>query len=153
LKTALDDAHVPPKTADAIIKENATARIDGLRTALSVLSLFALIALFFAGRIPAEQPASAKEPPASHDRAARLGGSNVMVQRDHRQGSSLSRARSAFVASALQWVIGRPVEIGRRARLTGLWSAARAKRALRSSRRPSRDDSARGTYPLSQRLE
>jgi MFS family permease len=58
LKTALDDAHVPPKTADAIVDENETARIDGLRTALSVLAIFALIALFFSRRIPTEQPAS-----------------------------------------------------------------------------------------------
>ena len=65
LKSALADAHVPPKTADAIVEENATARIDGLRTALAVLAIFALIALFFSGRIPTEQPAAAKEPPSS----------------------------------------------------------------------------------------
>ena len=65
LKSALADAHVPPKTADAIVEENATARIDGLRTALAVLAIFALIALFFSGRIPTEQPADAKEPPSS----------------------------------------------------------------------------------------
>jgi MFS family permease len=65
LKTALNDAHVPPKTADAIVRENATARIDGLRTALSVLAVFALIALFFSGGIPKEQPAAAAESPAS----------------------------------------------------------------------------------------
>jgi len=58
LKTALNDADVPPKTADAIVHENATARIDGLRTALSVLAIFALIALFFTGGIPTRQPAS-----------------------------------------------------------------------------------------------
>ena len=58
LKTALNDAHVSPKTADAIVQENATARIDGLRTALSVLAIFALIALFFSGGIPTRQPAS-----------------------------------------------------------------------------------------------
>ena len=61
LKTALDDAHVPPKTADAIVAENATARIDGLRTALSVLAIVALISLFFLGKIPDEQPAAAAE--------------------------------------------------------------------------------------------
>jgi MFS family permease len=62
LKTALSDAHVPPKTADAIVAENATARIDGLRTALAVLAIFALIALFFTGAIPTRQPAAAAEP-------------------------------------------------------------------------------------------
>ncbi len=58
LKTALNDADVPSKTADAIVHENATARIDGRRTALSVLAIFALIALFFTGGIPTRQPAS-----------------------------------------------------------------------------------------------
>ncbi len=62
LKTALSDAHVPPKTADAIVAVNASARIDGLRTALAVLALFALVALFFSGRIPTQQPAAAAEP-------------------------------------------------------------------------------------------
>ena len=66
LKTALDDADVPSKTADAIVKENETARIVGLRTAVSVLAVFALIALFFSGRIPKEQPAA----PTDRDTAA-----------------------------------------------------------------------------------
>ena len=56
---------MPPKTADAIVEENATARIDGLRSALSVLAIFALVALFFSGRIPSEQPAEAAEQPTS----------------------------------------------------------------------------------------
>ncbi|MGZ4173340.1 MAG: MFS transporter [Solirubrobacteraceae bacterium] len=61
LKASLDKANVPPKTADAIINENSTARIDGLRSALSVLAIFALIALFFGRQIPAEQPGSGTE--------------------------------------------------------------------------------------------
>jgi MFS family permease len=59
LKTQLDKAGVPPKTADAIVDENATARIDGLRTALSLLALVALIALFASRRIPTQQPSAA----------------------------------------------------------------------------------------------
>jgi MFS family permease len=58
LTRALDKAGVAPKTADAIVSENATARIDGLRTALSVLAVIALIALPFSRRIPTEQPSS-----------------------------------------------------------------------------------------------
>jgi MFS family permease len=58
LQTALDDAGVPPETADAIVDENATARLDGLRASLSVLAVIALIALFFTRRIPTKQPAS-----------------------------------------------------------------------------------------------
>ena len=47
---------MPPQTADAIVEENAKARIDGLRSSLSVL---AIIALFASRRIPAEQPSAA----------------------------------------------------------------------------------------------
>ena len=59
LQAALDKAGVPPQTADAIVKENATARIDGLRASLSVLAVIALIALFFSRRIPTRQPTAA----------------------------------------------------------------------------------------------
>jgi MFS family permease len=58
LNAALDDAGVPPKTADAIVDENADARLAGLRAALSVLGAIALIALFFSGRIPNRQSGS-----------------------------------------------------------------------------------------------
>ncbi|HWK16738.1 MAG TPA: hypothetical protein VNR66_04725, partial [Solirubrobacteraceae bacterium] len=71
LKEALDKANVPAKTADAIVAENATARIDGLRTALSVLAIVALISLFFLGNIPDQQPAAAaQETGADPDRPA-----------------------------------------------------------------------------------
>jgi hypothetical protein len=56
LKAALDKTGVSGKTADAIITENADARIDGLRSSLSVLAVLAMIALFTARRIPAQQP-------------------------------------------------------------------------------------------------
>jgi MFS family permease len=59
LKTELNKAGVRGKTADAIVKENTTARIDGLRSSLSVLAVIALIALPFSRRIPTQQPASA----------------------------------------------------------------------------------------------
>ncbi len=59
LEVALDDAGVPPATADAIIEQNADARLAGLRVALSLLALVALVALFFTRRIPTEQPAAA----------------------------------------------------------------------------------------------
>ena len=59
LQAALDKAGVPPQAADAIVKENATARIDGLRASLSVLAVIALIALFFSRRIPTRQPSAA----------------------------------------------------------------------------------------------
>jgi len=61
LTTALTKAGVSGKTADAIVTENANARIDGLRSSLSVLALFALVALFTARRIPARQPSASAE--------------------------------------------------------------------------------------------
>jgi hypothetical protein len=58
LKTALDQAGVQPQAADAIVEENATARLGALRSSLSALAIIALIALLFSRRIPTEQPAS-----------------------------------------------------------------------------------------------
>ncbi len=58
LRTALDKAGVPKDQADAIVNENATARVVALRSSLSVMALIALIAVFFTFRIPTRQPAS-----------------------------------------------------------------------------------------------
>ena len=66
LKAGLDKAGVPAKTADAIIDENAIARIDALRYSLSLLAIIALIALFSSRRIPAKQPSAS---PGSESRA------------------------------------------------------------------------------------
>jgi Na+/melibiose symporter-like transporter len=67
LQAALTKAGVTGKTADAIVAENADARIDGLRSSLSVLALIALIALFTARRIPAQQPAATAESESQPD--------------------------------------------------------------------------------------
>ena len=56
LQAPLNKAGVPAKTADAIVTENANARIDGLRSSLSLLAIVALIALFATRRIPTQQP-------------------------------------------------------------------------------------------------
>jgi MFS family permease len=58
LEDALADADVPPDSADAIVDENAAARIDGLRAALAVLALLAVIAVFATWRLPTTQPGS-----------------------------------------------------------------------------------------------
>ncbi|MDX6333477.1 MAG: hypothetical protein QOG05_817 [Streptosporangiaceae bacterium] len=50
---------VPPKTATAIVSENAEARISGLRASLALFAVLALIAVFFSRRIPTKQPGSA----------------------------------------------------------------------------------------------
>ena len=63
IETALNDAHVPRRATTAIVEENESSRLVGLRTALAVLAIFALVALFFTGRIPERPPGS--EPPAS----------------------------------------------------------------------------------------
>jgi hypothetical protein len=55
VRTALSDANVPPATADAIVDENSTARLDGLRAALSVLAIIGLLGLF-SRRLPSRQP-------------------------------------------------------------------------------------------------
>jgi MFS family permease len=52
LKTALDRAGVPPSTADAIVAENANARIDALRASLSVLAVLGLMGLVASRRLP-----------------------------------------------------------------------------------------------------
>jgi MFS family permease len=62
LKTALADAHVPPRTSNAIVDENEKSRIDGLRVAVSILALFALLALLFTRGIPTVQPGAQAKP-------------------------------------------------------------------------------------------
>jgi hypothetical protein len=56
LKAALNDANVKPSVADAVVQENANARIDGLRAALAVLGLFSVLAFVAARRLPKYQP-------------------------------------------------------------------------------------------------
>jgi hypothetical protein len=64
LQKALDDAGVPKETADAVVDENAEARITGLRSALAVLALISLLALLFTRGIPRVQPGSEAKPNA-----------------------------------------------------------------------------------------
>ena len=52
IETALTDAGVDPAVVDEIVEENSDARLVGLRLALTVIALFALVALFFTGSIP-----------------------------------------------------------------------------------------------------
>ena len=56
LEKALDQAGATAEVSQAVLDENQQARLDGLRTALAALALIALIGLFFASRIPSEQP-------------------------------------------------------------------------------------------------
>jgi hypothetical protein len=52
LRRQLSDASVPKQTADAIVAENSTARLNALRDSLWVVALFATIGLFLTGLIP-----------------------------------------------------------------------------------------------------
>jgi MFS family permease len=61
LETALADAGVAPEEAAAIQEENTAARITGLKASLSVLALFAVLALYFTRRIPTEPVGSTPE--------------------------------------------------------------------------------------------
>ena len=52
LEEALTAANVPATTADAIVAENTTARIQALRLSLSLIALLTLVALFFTRAVP-----------------------------------------------------------------------------------------------------
>jgi hypothetical protein len=58
LEAALDEAHVSSRTTDAALDAYRDARIAGLRSALAILAVLALAALFLAQRIPTTQPGS-----------------------------------------------------------------------------------------------
>ncbi len=69
LNSALEKADVPPATAQAIVDDNASSRINGLRAALAVLALLALVALALTRRLPTVQPGDT-EAVAAGDRGA-----------------------------------------------------------------------------------
>lgn len=59
LQAALTNAGIAPDVTAAAVDVNAQARVDGLRSALTVLALVALVGVFFARRIPARPQRSA----------------------------------------------------------------------------------------------
>jgi MFS family permease len=59
LETALEEAGASPAVTQAVVDENEQARLDGLRSALALLALIAVVALFFTRRIPDRQPGGA----------------------------------------------------------------------------------------------
>ena len=59
LEAALDDADATSEATDAALDAYGDARIDGLRSALAILALLAVVALFFAQSIPTRQPGMA----------------------------------------------------------------------------------------------
>jgi EmrB/QacA subfamily drug resistance transporter len=59
LEQALGEAGASSSTTDAALEAYQDARLVGLRSALAILALMALLALFLAQRIPKTQPAAA----------------------------------------------------------------------------------------------
>lgn len=57
LETALLEVGVDPEIVPAVVDENSEARIVALRVSLSLVALTALLALFFASKLPTVQPA------------------------------------------------------------------------------------------------
>ena len=93
LEQALDDAGVTGETADAVVEENAEARLDGLRASLAVLALIALLALFVSPASPPDNP-GAVPPPRSRwtpEPISRLPGS----PRPQPVGSAARRCRAS----------------------------------------------------------
>jgi MFS family permease len=58
LEAALDDANVSPETTEAALDEYGDARLAGLRSALAILAVLSVVALFLARSIPT-RPAGA----------------------------------------------------------------------------------------------
>jgi MFS family permease len=63
LEAALDDAGVSRRVQDEALEAYTGARIEGLQSALAILALLVVIALFFAQRIPRTQPGRAAASP------------------------------------------------------------------------------------------
>jgi MFS family permease len=60
LEAGLDEAGVPQATAGEALSAYSDARLDGLRSALAILALLAIVALFLAQSIPKKQPGTAE---------------------------------------------------------------------------------------------
>ncbi|HEX5470078.1 MAG TPA: hypothetical protein VFW80_13655 [Gaiellaceae bacterium] len=63
LQAALDKADVSSSASEAAVEAYTAARVDGLRSALAILAVLALAALFLAQRIP-RRPLVASGAPA-----------------------------------------------------------------------------------------
>jgi hypothetical protein len=60
LETALEQRQVEPESTDATLDAYDEARIAGLRSALAILAVLAVVALFLAQRIPTRPPGAAE---------------------------------------------------------------------------------------------
>jgi MFS family permease len=62
LEAALDGSGLDGQTTEAILEDYGQARLEGIRTALSLLAVFAVVALYFTRRIPDRPPGSTATP-------------------------------------------------------------------------------------------
>jgi len=59
LEAALEEQHLSSRATEDALNAYRDARLDGLRSALGILAVRAIVALFFAQRIPERQPSDA----------------------------------------------------------------------------------------------
>ena len=145
LKTALGKAGVPPDVADAIVHENETARIAGLRSSLSALAAIALLAVFLSFRIPTQQPARETQASPQACQADRPCGSAVTRVRRLRACENVTRALGVLVPSLS--VTARMASISERVGRRGR-SGSRRARAAGCSSGCARSGGARGGRPM-----
>jgi Na+/melibiose symporter-like transporter len=62
LEGALEEAGADAEVTQAALDANSEARLDGLRAALTILALLAVVALFFTSSIPRSQPHPGRSP-------------------------------------------------------------------------------------------
>ncbi len=65
LRTELAKTDLSPPAQDAVVAENAAARLIGLRSALWLVALLTVISLFFTGMLPRRALAAKRDEPAS----------------------------------------------------------------------------------------
>ncbi|MBZ5736949.1 MFS transporter [Nocardioides mangrovi] len=64
LRSALAEAGLPAEQVDAVVEENESARLDGLRISLAVLALIACLAIFLTRLLPTVSPGQPPSPTA-----------------------------------------------------------------------------------------
>jgi Na+/melibiose symporter-like transporter len=64
LETALDEAGIRSRAADEAVTAYQDARLDGLKSALAILALLSVVALFYAQRVPATPVTGTQTEPA-----------------------------------------------------------------------------------------
>ncbi len=101
LEAALQDAGVDAQTTQAILEENGQARVDGLRSALALLALIAVVALFFTKRVPPDSPAAASRPSIRQPRRSERDPHAIFGRRDLERVRGIEPPSQAWEAYVL----------------------------------------------------